>query len=397
MTSITRVEPRPTSSLIRTRAYVLRDTCKPVSVPLSTLGYREFVAEPDWYRNLISTTSVLWHPKRQRLICGLTSFDTDLLYEFDPTAECFHNLNYPRISEPFEIKIHRSLALMEDGSILGATACLHREDQRCEAPGGRVFRYRFDTDEYEDLGRPVPPEYVQSIDVDHERQLLYGFTYPAFYFFVYDLKQRRVRRTNYVGSIPHRTAVDRHGCVWGTWNNRTHSLFKYDPEADEMHFFRHGLPGSTRREGMMFPGQGPIDMMLAGPDGAIYIGQLNSELIRLDPDTGECESLGRPVADKLRLPAMTLGLDQRIYGVTGMENGCHLFRFTPGIDVFEDLGLIKDHELNVSLFIGHDICQSDEGTFWIGETDTTDRAGYLWACKVPDATPTSVSKNVYMP
>lgn len=367
---------------LQVRRHVLRDTTVPVTVPLSTLGYRDFVAQPDWRRNLISTTSVLWHPQRQRVICGLTSFDTDLLYEFDPATQQFRSLDYPRVSEPFEIKIHRSLALCEDGSILGATACLHREDQRKQAPGGRIFRYDFDMDQYEDLGRPVPPEYVQSIDLDADRQLLYGFTYPVFNFFVYDLRRRAVRRIDYVGSTPHRTAIDGFGCCWGTWSNRTHNLFKYDPDADEMTFFNHSLPGSSTA-GLMFPGQGPIDMLLTGPDGMLYIGQLNGELVRLDPETAKCESLGQPVEGAIRLPAMAVGPDGCIYGVNGFIDGCYLFRFDPSTDRFTNLGLIEDKEAGVSLFIGHDITIAADGRAWIGETDTQDRAGYLWECQLP--------------
>ncbi len=382
MTDNSSTRPATSNKSLLVRSHVLRDTQIPVKVPLATLGYRDFVAEPDWYRNLISTTSVMWHPRRKRVICGLTSFDTDLLYEFDPATEAFRSLDYPRHSEPFEIKIHRSLALLGDGSILGATACLHREDQRRQAPGGRIFRYDFEQDQYEDLGRPVPPEYVQSIDLDPDRQLLYGFTYPVFNFFVYDLQRREVRRVDYVGSIPHRTTVDRNGCVWGTWSNRTHYLFKYDPDADRITFFDHGLPGSKSRDGVMFPGQGPVDMMLTGPDGRIYIGQLNGDLVRLDPDTGRCESLGRPVAGATRLPAMALGPDGCIYGVNGFMTGCHLFRFDPRTDTCESLGLIEDQKRGVSLFIGHDITVSEDGVIWIGETDTADRAGYLWECQL---------------
>ncbi len=371
----------PTAALT-SRAHVLRDIRTPVQVPLATLGYRDFTANPDWRRNLISTTSVLWHPQRRRLICGLTSFDTDLLYEFDPATEQFHSLDYPRLSEPFEIKIHRSLALQDDGSILGATACLHREDQRRQAPGGRIFRYDFAADRYEDLGRPVPPEYVQSIDVDAQRQLLYGFTYPVFNFFVYDLRRRAVRRVDYVGSIPHRTAVDVNGCVWGTWSNRTHHLFKYDPDADQITFFDHGIPGAAGEDGRMFPGQGPIDMALAGPDGMIYLGLLAGQLVRLDPHTGQCESLGQPVPGMIRLPAMTVGSDGMIYGVNGFITECHLFRFDPRNGQCTDLGIIADESTGERLFIGHDICCGDDGVLWVGETDTAHRAGYLWECRL---------------
>jgi hypothetical protein len=71
---------------MQVKAHCLWKISKPVTVPPGVLGYRDFVAEPDWKRNLISTTSVLYHPERRRVVYGLTAFDTGLMYEFDPDA-----------------------------------------------------------------------------------------------------------------------------------------------------------------------------------------------------------------------------------------------------------------------------------------------------------------------
>lgn len=362
-------------------AICLRELETPVGVPLSTLGFRDFTSNPDWKRNLISFTSILWHPKRRKVICGMTAFDTDIMYEFDPESRQFRSFNYQNFGEPFEIKIHRSLHLMRDGRVMGGSACLHREDQRKDAPGGKLFLLDTDSGAFEPLGIPVPRDYIQTITVDESRGLVYGFTYPVFNFFVFDYVNRALRRVDYVGSIPHIVALDDKGGYWSTWNNRTHNLFKYDPDADKMTFLAHALPRTKESCGLMYPGAGPIDSMLNGGDGFLYIGEAFGNLDRLDPRTGEVVELGKPTA-RTRLAAMTLGKDGRIYGISGFLEECHLFAYDRRSGQFEDFGVIADKRQGKTLFIGHDICMADDGVIYVGETDTAARAGCLWECKI---------------
>ncbi|MFH1378186.1 MAG: hypothetical protein ABIH86_05500 [Planctomycetota bacterium] len=365
---------------MKIKMHVLRDVTEPVDKRVASLGYRTFVANPDWKRNLISITSVLWHPQRERLICGLTSFDTDIMYEFDPKTSAFRGLNYPSVSEPFEIKIHRSLHLLPDGKILGATACLHREDQRLEAPGGKLFILDPETLKYDILGIPVPHDYIQTITVDDARGLVYGFTYPVFNFFVYDLKKRKVRRTDYMGSIPHIVALADDGGYWATWNNSKHNLFRYDPDSDTIRYYDHSLPCTAKSCGIMYAGAGPIDSMANGKDGYLYIGEANGNLDRLDPKTGEVVDLGKPVGDLRRMAALEVGPDGRLYGISGFINQCHLFAYDLKTNKFEDFGVIADPVSGKEIFIGHDIAFASKNKVFIGETDTQDRASYLWEC-----------------
>lgn len=362
---------------MKVTAHVLREISTPVPVPLNTLGWREFTASADWKRNLVSTTSLLWHPQRRRLICGLTSFDTDIMYEFDPAEKRFHSLDYPSVSEPFEIKIHRSLALGRDGSVYGATACLHREDQRYEAPGGRIFRYDFNRRSYDMLGIPVPRDYIQTITLDETRGLIYGLTYPVFNFFAFDIRKRETRFVHYVGSVSHIMAVDDAGCVWSTWSPRTHNLFKYDPGRNRIEFFDHALPRSDSGAGLMYPGAGPVDMMLNGGEGCLYVGMASGDLVRIRPDTAETDYLGKP-APETRLAAMEVGPDGRLWGVCGFLGRCRLFAYDRARRTFEDFGYIRDSSTGTPLFIAHDMAFAADKTLFIGETDTANRAGYLW-------------------
>ncbi len=356
----------------------LRELDKPVGVPLTTLGYREFTANQDWKRNLISFTSIAFHEKRQSIICGLTAFDTDLMYEFDPNAKTFSSFNYPAVSEKFEIKIHRSLHILNDGRIVGATACLHREDQRWEGPGGRIFILDPATGKYDFLKIPVEHDYIQTITVDEKRGLIYGFTYPVFNFFVFEMKSNSVRRVDFMGSIPHIVTLDSQGGFWATWNNRTHNLFRYDPDRDEIDYFQHNLPQTKNSCSLMYPGAGPIDGMVLGPDEMLYIGEAFGNVDRLNPKTGEVTNLGKPIEGETRIPALKVGMDGRIYGIAGFLERCHLFALDTETGRYEILGHIHD-DAN-ALFIGHDLALIDRHTAFIGETDTSDRAGYLWEC-----------------
>ncbi|MFH1022040.1 MAG: hypothetical protein V1809_01465 [Planctomycetota bacterium] len=98
---------------MKVTTHKLREIERPSGVPLSAIGYREFAADEDWYHNLISFTSVVYLPGRRTVLCGLTSFDTDILYEWDPASGVFRGFRYPEVSERFEIKIHRSLHVMQ--------------------------------------------------------------------------------------------------------------------------------------------------------------------------------------------------------------------------------------------------------------------------------------------
>lgn len=98
--------------------HILRDISEPMLRPLNTLGLRDFTSNPDWKRNLISFTSLLWDNARKCVICGLTAFDNDIFYEFYPVENKFKSIGYPTVAEQYEIKIHRSLVFDPDGSVI---------------------------------------------------------------------------------------------------------------------------------------------------------------------------------------------------------------------------------------------------------------------------------------
>lgn len=327
----------------------------------------------------IAFCTVKRHPARGTVLLGLTTQDNDLLYELDPRAGRMRSLHYQRIAEAYEIKIHRSLCVDSTGRVYGATACLHDLSHRRSAPGGKLFRYDFATESYAVLGVPCPHDYIQTITLDERRGLIYGFAFPVFSFFVWDIATGGLRFSQYMGSIPHVAALDDAGGYWATWDSEKHYLYRYDPDANEVTFFRHGLPGSVEGAGLMYPGAGPIDAMVNGGDGFLYIGETTGRLLRLDPRSAEVTTLGRPVEES-RMAALEIGPDGRLWGIAGFRERCHLFAFDRAAAAFADYGHLATEGL--ALYIGHDLCFAGDDTIFIGETDTVGRAGYLWECEI---------------
>ena len=82
---------------MKVKKHILKTLAHPVDRPLRTMGYRDFVSRSDWKENLISFTSLVYHPQRGKVICGMTSFANDLMYEFDPDTCVFTDLGYRKM------------------------------------------------------------------------------------------------------------------------------------------------------------------------------------------------------------------------------------------------------------------------------------------------------------
>ncbi|MGD0110430.1 MAG: hypothetical protein ABSD48_01035 [Armatimonadota bacterium] len=362
--------------ITRVRYHVLRDIKgKSINVNEQREHGQEFKD------NYIAFTCLLAHPKDGLLYCGVTAFNTDVLHAFDPEAKAFRSLGYQAVAEPFEIKIHRSLELASDGAIYGASACLHGLNRRLEAPGGALFRYSPKTGQTEKLGIPVARDYIQTISLDEKRGLIYGQTYPVFNFFVYHLSDGRVDDFGYVGSITHISAIDDQGCVWGTWDPVLHNLFKYDPAQGKIVFFDHGLPEGAKMGDLMYPGSGPVDCMINGGDGYIYIGTTGGTLVRLNPKTADVRYLGKPYASR-RMPGLKVWKDGLLLGVVGDTDLSYLFAYDRETGRFIDLGPIVDTESRLPLYRTHDLAITSDRQIYVAETDVPSRSGYLWECEV---------------
>jgi hypothetical protein len=128
----------------------------------------------------------------------------------------------------------------------------------------------------------------------------------------------------------------------------------------------------------MYEGAGPVDCMINGGDGFMYVASALCEIYRLEPKTGRLDYLGRPLPYK-RLPGLAIGGDGAIYGVGGNDNRTTLFRYNRVSERFEILGLVGAADGTIC-FRPHDLVLVDN-TAYVAETDTPQRSGYLWECR----------------
>jgi len=338
------------------------------------------VANAEFRKRYYAFTSLEFDRRAGRLFCGTTNFSDDLLHAYDPAAGAFQSMNYAAIGERYEVKIHRGLCIGGDGCVYGATSCLHGIDELAKGPGGKVFKLDPATGEYRVLAVPIPQLYIQTISLDWQRQMIYGMSYPVFEFFAYSLGRGEVVYRQYMGSISHIGAVDDDGGYWGTWLGRAkrHNLFRYDPARNEVSFYDHGFPTPCRS--LMYYLAGPIDSMLNGRDGWLYVGHESGELYRLDWRSGKVEYLCKPLPGQ-RLPGLVAGPDGQIVGVGGSDGNTMGFVYDRKTGRYEVLGAIRDEQADAACFRTHDCCLAGDSLF-VGETDNPQRSCYLWECRL---------------
>jgi len=340
----------------------------------------------------VSFTSLLHHPQTKLIYCGLTSWQNDLFHTFDPKTKEFKSLDFPSIGDRFDVKIHRSLELDDDGKIVAAVAGLHNFADHPEAAGGKIFTYDPFQHEYDVLGIPSPYDYIQSIALDRKRKVVYGNGYPLGTQWGFDMKTRKPFAMKWIGG--HKLRCDNEGCLWGqsgermrwpgineeaerigaaVFNAQTNSpkLYKYTPDHGYKVFDSYLYP--------LGGGNPSIANMLDGGDGFMYIGGSNGALYRVNKDTGECDFLAM-ASPGGRLEGMAFGPDGRLYLGGGTFYCTSVAVYDRKSDRLTKLGPIHDAERDETCIIVHALCMTDDGTMYIGETDNCERSGFLWEC-----------------
>jgi hypothetical protein len=327
-----------------------------------------------------SFVSSAYHAKRKKLYVGTTNAANDILVEFDPKTGKFRSCGADKsgLFTEHDVKIHKGLHLDEaNDAIYFATATLSPLSKMVDEPGGVIARYDIKTNTFTKLGNPMQGEYFQSSVWDLKRKLCYLFT-DRTGFIVYDLAAGKTLRYVNMESIPHNACLDDDGGVWGTYGAGTHAFFRYNPDTRKFEFPGIALPNAKLAANIQYPGAGPVDCMINGRDGYLYIGDALGELHRLDPRKRQLTYLGKPFPQR-RIPGLAIGSDGYLYIGGGYRPVSMLSRYDRKAGKFEYLGEIRKgdkwmeyvHEINV---VGK--------TVYAFETDNMIRNGFVWACEV---------------
>ncbi len=355
---------------------------------LDRWDYDQFKADPTWREGWVSFDSLYHHPADDRVYLGVTSFAADIFHAWDRRQQCFVDLGYARVADPFDAKFHRSLVHWPaDGCLYGAIALLHDVDRYWEAPGGAIVRYEPASGRLEKIAVPLPHLYIQSICLDAERGVLYGFTFTPERLFAFDLRTGTTLDLGPIGSAlamaqGENIELDAQGRAWFSWGATrawqsepgvdSCRLAWLDPDTRRIAFLDAGLPWPDGRYGYA-----KVEGLFSLGRDHLYASGANGSLYRLDPDTGAGTFVGTPVADRRsRLASLRLGPDGCAYGVTGRDGQCEVLRFDPRHDTWQLLGPVTDGA--EACWQVHDVAITPDGVLYAGENDNPYRSGYLW-------------------
>jgi len=339
---------------------------------------------------------------RDGMIYGGTTGDKGhLFFRFDPATRSVTDLGhlvksgtqlYTR-AKPIEQKIHHALVSSPGGAIYGATGQnvaiggpWYKTD---EDEGGHIFRYDPKSGRCEDLGIPVPHQWIINLAPNAECAILYGMTYPLNHLFTCDLKAGRMRMIGQVRGLSagdsgasHEIVCDLAGNVYGSCGEGY--LFKYDPAKDEIIETDIRLPGGSVR----------IDALARDANGLIYGATWESgHVFSFDPATERVEVLGQPNPGP-RLPALVFGRDGLLYGAAGggdqyNTRTAFIFSYDARTRKLAEVGGIYDPSNGIRGQRMHAMTVGLDGVLYAGETGAERKeAGeaaeqpYLYICKV---------------
>ena len=322
----------------------------------------------------IHFTGVAYDRSYPVIWCGFTSFANDLLWTFDPKTKRFKSRGFTRIAEKEEVKIHRGMQVGPDGKVYFGTAALVNIRQRHYAPGGRLFCYNPNKDEYEFLGRPITNDYIQTIDVDYERGIIYGGTYPIGWFFAWDIEKKKLLMQAHIAMYPHQVCVDDEGQGWATYSvnvgNSRFCLLKYSPKTGKLTWTDVTLPCGTI-----------IDSFVNGGDGFLYIGAGSGALVRLDPRKTRVEMVIKPAANG-GFGALSQPVRGKLYGVAGADAASEIFSLDLKSGKVALYGPMYDAKRKTYIHRPHELVLGPNRCLYCPETDNFERQCYFWEAKL---------------
>lgn len=353
--------------------------------------YKNFKSHESWRKGWISMNCAYYNPDDDRIYLGITSFDADIFKAYDRKKQKFIDLGYSKTANPFDAKFHRSLVKGKDNCLYAAIALLHDCDNFLNAPGGSIVKYDLLSGTITKLTIPVPHTYIQSIAIDHERNMLYGQCFSPEYAFSFNLATGETKVIGLLGSgygglaQSESIVLDKYGCVWFCWSVTrawqsspgpdASRLCKYDPEKEGIVFFKHGLPKRNGEYGLAkveaFFDFGKSDRIFASGD--------NGSFYQIDIESGKAEFIFNPLDEgKSRLSGLAKTGEGTVYGIVGREGKCRLLKINYNENSYELLGEIRDDESGTRMWQSHDIVYAGDNVFYACENDNPHRSSYLW-------------------
>ena len=218
------------------------------------------------------------------------------------------------------------------------------------------------------LPPPVRGECVAAMALDDERGLAYGLSSSTATLFSVALESKEVTIRGRLTKEPrysHKLVLDKRGRVYGA--GPLGGLVRYDPDADRVETLDLSLPSVAGRD---FYNQ--LDSAALDPvSGLIYGGgSADGVIFVFDPEAVAIRSLGKVTAEP-RCPAIAVGLDGRVYGISGEPGGmAHLFCYDPETHELRDLGI--PYASSDRPWHGYEFgaaCTGSNGEIYLGESD----------------------------
>ncbi len=259
------------------------------------------------------------------------------------------------------------------------------EQRYAKYEGGHLYRYDPLSEEkvrieigqqcqLKDMGIPVPHDGIYTIVAAIRRPEIYGLTYPRGHFFVYDIttgkfldKGEIYKEKVYGGpnrslrSISRSLICDDLGNVYGSADKEM--LFKYDVEQGTIVKLKAQIPHIYIAV---------VETFVKDKNGLIYGGTSEGFLFKFNPQTEEVINLGKPL-DQMRIRALTIGLDGKVYGIAGeRKDHCHFFCYNPQSGGYSDFGIINVDRTPYYVWMGKQfdaMVTGLDGTIYIGESE----------------------------
>jgi hypothetical protein len=234
--------------------------------------------------------------------------------------------------------------------------------------GGRILKFNPLTEEVEEIGKLPQFLYSQSMIVDTARNRAFGHTLPDNRFFLVDVKKKEIRDFGHISDYAHHNMViTPNGICYGAWidkADRSLKLLKFDPDNQKLEYLNKTI---LKDPGQKVAGNQGIDQWIVTSKGRIFVGTVaNSLLFEFFPENEEFELIGQ-LAKGGRVTSMNEDGNGIIW-IGADYPHMRLIRFDPvesGKKRFYDCGIVNT--LYERCYFHASCCFEEK--LYLGETD----------------------------